>query len=73
MNPLINLAWKILSRRELKINTRKCVACGKCFKTCQHNAIRKNQENQYEVLKANCPRCYHFKENCSKQAIEEAH
>lgn len=70
-NPLVKLAWKVLGRKELSINTEKCVACGKCNKTCHHNAVEKLENGTYAIQTDKCMRCYHCKENCPKQAIEE--
>lgn len=69
-NPVIQLIWKLLGRKELTINTEKCVVCGKCYKTCHHNAIEKSGKGTYTILSDKCMRCYHCKENCPKQAIE---
>lgn len=68
-NFAVRLAWKILGRKELAINGETCVGCGKCYKTCHHNAIEKNGQGRYEIRTEQCMRCYHCKENCPKQAI----
>lgn len=70
-NPLLALAWKLLKRQELEIDSEKCVRCGKCARLCHHNAIMKTPENKYEIQTDRCARCYHCKENCPKQAIAE--
>lgn len=69
-NPLVKLAWRILGRKELKINPEKCVRCGKCYKLCHHSAIEKAENGAYSIRTDQCMRCYHCKENCPKQAIE---
>lgn len=70
-NPLLSLAWKVLGRHELKIDQEKCVRCGKCAKTCHHNAVIKTPEKDYMIRSESCMRCYHCKENCPKGAIIE--
>lgn len=69
--PLVKAAWKILGRKELRINTEKCVVCGKCYKICHHNAIEKSGTGTYVIQTDKCMRCYHCKVNCPKHAIEE--
>ncbi|MDO4323820.1 MAG: 4Fe-4S dicluster domain-containing protein [Lachnospiraceae bacterium] len=69
MNPIVKLMWKVTGRTELKIDADKCVGCGKCAKTCHHNAVEKTAERRYAIQVDRCVRCYHCKENCPKQAI----
>lgn len=62
--------WKLLGRKELAINKEKCIACGKCYNLCHHNAIEKSENGTYAIQSDKCMRCCHCKENCPKQAIE---
>lgn len=46
---VLKLIWKLLGRKELTINKEKCIVCGKCYKTCHHNAIEKSGNGTYVI------------------------
>ncbi|MDD3184190.1 MAG: 4Fe-4S binding protein [Anaerostipes sp.] len=68
---LLKIGWKILGRKELHIDKDLCIKCGKCHRTCSHNAIFQDVDKSFKIGNDNCHRCYHCLENCPKKAINE--
>ena len=52
---------------KLKINTLKCVGCGKCATLCPMKNI--SMENKAAIAADQCTMCYRCVNNCPKQAI----
>ncbi len=55
-----------------KINTEKCIACGKCAQVCQFNALAfiKNKVLVFDELCHSCSSCNN---NCPANAIEDSY
>lgn len=52
---------------KLKIDTEKCIACGKCVKLCPMNNI--TIKNKTAISHDKCTMCYRCVNKCPKQAI----
>ena len=52
---------------KVKIDTGKCIGCGKCVELCPMKNL--NIENNFAKAKDRCTMCYRCINNCPKQAI----
>ena len=52
---------------KVKIDTGKCIGCGKCAELCPMKNL--NIENHFAKAKDRCTMCYRCINNCPKQAI----
>ncbi|MBC8014422.1 MAG: glycyl-radical enzyme activating protein [Sporomusaceae bacterium] len=60
------------SESELAYNSNKCIGlqeCGRCFKVCPHEAIRKTDNNKINIDRERCQECFLCVAECPSKAL----
>lgn len=54
----------------LKLNSSKCVGCGRCIEVCPHKVFRMDEGKTKIIDKDDCMECGACAKNCPLNAIE---
>lgn len=54
----------------LKLNSDKCIGCGRCMEVCPHNVFKLNKGKAEIVHKDACMECGACAKNCAFNVIE---
>lgn len=59
-----------LSKKNVKIDEEKCIACGKCERVCPSQTINKAENQKRRIFSANCLVCGQCMDACPVQVID---
>lgn len=66
LNPQIKQTFEFWGGKKARINSEKCIKCGKCIKVCRFNAIKIDYKVNEHFCEG-CHVCYHI---CPEKAID---